>query len=433
MSGSDKPRIHWVSPLPPAETDIAHYSARILPELADRSELVLWTDAPEWDAALEDICPVHRLDPDRHSPMDLARSGSGIGSNDRVFVHIGNSWVFHSGFLRLARRIPSVIVLHDLAIQELCFDAIHNGLWSEKAYREDMHRWYGEAGLDLAERLLAGTISARDVSASAPGFEVTLDRAVSVVTHTTGAWTAVAGRKALPCYQLDLPFRATSDPGAQRAAEGPLRLVQFGYIGPNRRLDQVLDILSDLKNELPFRLDIMGKVWNPSYIRDRIADLGLSGHVAMHGFVEEKELDAALAEAHLVFNLRHPTMGEASGSQLRIWDAAAASVVTDQGWYESLPDETVFKIPLEGEGDALRALLKRLAADRAYGRQVGEAGRARLVARHGPARYADGIVHVARQFGADARRALLARRGRRLLQDSVVEREFLQAQLATHL
>jgi glycosyltransferase involved in cell wall biosynthesis len=433
MSGSGKPRIHWVSPLPPAETDIAHYSARILPELAERSDLVLWTDAPGWDASLEDICPVRQLDPGHQSPGDFAQVGSGSEGNDTVFIHIGNSWVFHSGLLRLARQIPSVIVLHDLAIQELCFDTIRNRLWSEGAYREDMQRWYGETGLDLAERLLAETISPRDVSTSAPGFEVTLDRAVSVVTHTPGALAAVADRKVLPCYQLDLPFRATSGSEAQRATEGPLRLVQFGYIGPNRRLDQVLDTLSGLKDEIPFRFDIMGKVWNPSYIQERIDGLDLSGHVEIHGFVDEAELDATLAQAHLVFNLRHPTMGEASGSQLRIWDASAASVVTDQGWYESLPDETVFKIPVEGEADALRALLRRLAADREYGRQVGEAGRARLVARHGPARYADGIVHVARQFGPDARLALLARRGRRLLQDSDVERELLQARLATHL
>jgi len=433
MTGSGKPRIHWVSPLPPAETDIAHYSARILPELAERSDLVLWTDASEWDAALEKICPVRQLDPDRQSPRDFARVGSGREGNDTVFIHIGNSWVFHSGFLRLARRIPSVVVLHDLAVQELCADAIRNELWAEDAYREEMQRWYGETGLDLAEGLLAGTISARDVSAPVPGFEVTLDRAVSVVTHTPGALTAVAGRKVLPCYQLDLPFRATSDAGAQRAVEGPLRLVQFGYIGPNRRLDQVLDTLSRLKDEIPFRFDIMGKVWDPPCIRERIAALGLSDHVEMHGFVDERELDATLADAHLVFNLRHPTMGEASGSQLRIWDASAASVVTDQGWYESLSDETVFKIPVNGEADALYTLLRRLATDREYGKQVGEAGRTRLVARHGPARYADGIVHVARRFGLDARQALLARRSRWLLRDSDVERELLQARLAGHL
>ena len=53
-----KPRLHWVSPLPPAETDIAHYTRRILPELAAETDLVLWTDAPDWDRHLHQIAPV---------------------------------------------------------------------------------------------------------------------------------------------------------------------------------------------------------------------------------------------------------------------------------------------------------------------------------------------------------------------------------------
>ena len=30
-----KPKVHWVSPIPNAQTDIAHYTHRILPELAE--------------------------------------------------------------------------------------------------------------------------------------------------------------------------------------------------------------------------------------------------------------------------------------------------------------------------------------------------------------------------------------------------------------
>lgn len=68
MVKSAKPRIHWISPVPPAETDIAHYTHRILPELAEVAELVLWTDAADWDWNLHNIAPVRHLDPDRVRP-----------------------------------------------------------------------------------------------------------------------------------------------------------------------------------------------------------------------------------------------------------------------------------------------------------------------------------------------------------------------------
>lgn len=410
-----KPRVHWVSPIPPAETDIAHYTHRILPELAEACDLVLWTDAPSWDKSLERICPVRHLDPDHVTPADFARAGTGRGS-DAVFIQIGNSWVFHSGLLRLARRIPSVVVLHDLAIQEMCVDSIYNQLFSRDLYEYEMTRWYGREGLARVRDVLDGDARAFDLGRDMPGFQITLDRTVSVLAHTPAAFEAVQEAGAVPAYLLDLPFKPSAVPtSATRATEGPLKFVQFGYIGPNRRLEEVLEALAPLAGEIDFRFDIMGNVWDPAYIRNRLDELGLRDRVEIHGFVPEPELDARLAEAHLVFNLRYPTMGEASGSQLRIWNASAAAVVTDLGWYGSLPDDTVFKIPLEEEATALQDLVRRIAADRTLGAGIGAAGRARLEERHTPAIYAEAVAEVARHVQKDAQEALLARSARHVL------------------
>lgn len=40
-------RINWFSPLPPAQSGIAHYAMQILPVLAARHDVVLWTDQPQ--------------------------------------------------------------------------------------------------------------------------------------------------------------------------------------------------------------------------------------------------------------------------------------------------------------------------------------------------------------------------------------------------
>ena len=410
-----KPKVHWVSPIPNAETDIAHYTRRILPELAEATDLTLWTDAPDWDRGIETICPVRYLDPDRVLPHEIAKACRRDGP-DAIFVHIGNSWVFHSGFLRLVRRIPSIIVLHDLAIQELCFDAMHNRRFPRDVYETEIARWHGADGLNMSRQVFDGEMKPIELAERYPGFELTLDRAVSVVCHTQAAFEATRATGIAPIYQLDLPFRPSlqATPAA-RAQTGPLRFVQFGYIGPNRRLEQVLEALSPLRHDIDFRFDIMGKVWDRTYLAGRLLELGLSDRVHIHGFVPEPELDAALADAHLVFNLRYPTMGEASGSQLRIWNASAAAVVTDLGWYGSLPDDTVFKIPLEGETAALQDLVRRVNADRSLGATLGQTGRARLEARHTPALYTQGIAEIAEHFPEDAAHSLHARRVRETL------------------
>ena len=410
-----KPKVHWVSPIPEATTDIAHYTYRILPELVEATDLTVWTDARHWDRSTEEFCPVRKIDPHHTLPRDFAKSGHGDGP-DVIFIHIGNSWAYHAGFLQLARRIPSIIVLHDLAIQEMLFDAMRFAGFPRETYEAEMLRWYGEDGLAAAQDVLSRRSGANVLSETYPGFHLTLDHAAAVLSHTPAAFEAVKETGIVPAYQLDLPFRpSVTAPSAKRATDGPLRLVQFGHIGPNRRLWEVLEALGPLKGEIDFKLDIMGNVWDRSVLSEKLETFGLENHVEVHGFVPEPDLDAALAEAHLVFNLRFPTMGEASGSQLRIWNAAAAAVVTDLGWYGSLPDDTVFKIPLEGEIPAMQDLIRRVDADRSLGETLGKTGRTRLEARHNPAIYAKGIAQIAECFPEDAAKSLQARRVRETL------------------
>lgn len=412
-----RPRIHWFAPLPPADTDIAHYTTRILPELSKTAEIVLWSDAEgEWLSELGQWASVRRFDPNAMIPLDLTLGLPAAQGPEALFIHIGNYWVYHAGLMRLAQRMPAVVVLHDLALQEMLLDSIRYTGYSKEKYRAGMYRWYGRAGLEMADKLLAEELPAYEAVAKAPGFELLLDRAVSVLTHTPAAFQAVKARSVLPAYHLDLPFQPSETASAARKREGPLRLVQFGYIGPNRRLSQTLEALSGLRDEFDFHLDVVGKIWDRDLIAGQVAEMGLTGRVTLHGFLPEAELDKLLSEAHLVFNLRHPTMGEASGSQLRIWNAAALSVVTDHGWYHTLPDETTLKIPLENEIPALQELLRDLAQDHgARHEAVAQAGRERLLRFHNPQLYAEGIEQVARRFTRDAHATLLSRAAQSVL------------------
>ncbi len=410
-----RPRIHWVSPLPPAETDIAAYTARILPALAARAEVVLWTDAEAWDPALEAHATVRRYDAGAHFPMPLEGLAPLAAGAEAAFFHIGNSWIFHAGPLNLARRVPGVVVLHDLALQDLMRGLIEHGHFDAQIYRAEMERWYGARGAETADAILADRLRPVDAAARIPFFEVAFRRATAALTHTEPGFARLAARKALPVYALDLPYAPGPERAAERAPDGPLRLVQFGYLAPNRRLDQVLEALALLRDRVDFELDVFGTLWDEPHVRQKIAELGLSERVRLRGFAPETELDAALAAAHLVFNLRSPSMGEASGSQLRIWNASAASVVSDTGWYATLPGDCVAKVPSHGEVEPLAELIEALDGDRGRSAGLGAAGRARLMALHTPERYADGLVEAATRQQEDARDGLFIGAAERLL------------------
>jgi len=303
----------------------------------------------------------------------------------------------------LALRLPSIVVLHDLAIQELMLEAVEHSEWDANIYLAGMGDWYGAKGLILAQACLDKKKKGAELSSEMQGFELVLGRARAVLTHTDVARDAVTTRLPhLPCALLPLPFEIGPEPPKNRPRFGPLRLLQFGWIGPNRRLEHVLDALAQIGDNLDYRFDIMGKVWDPDLVYDKISSLNLENRVHLHGFVSEAVLDDALRQSHLVFNLRHPSVGEASGSQLRIWNAGAASVVTREGWYAGLPKDVAYKIDFEDETAQLHALLKEIASDRVQTASLGRAGRAYLEAHHTPEAYTQALVALVDRTVANA-------------------------------
>jgi glycosyltransferase involved in cell wall biosynthesis len=129
--------------------------------------------------------------------------------------------------------------------------------------------------------------------------------------------------------------------------------------------------------------------------------------VTLHGFVPDNVLERALSEAHLAINLRYPTMGEGSISQLRIWEHALPSLVSDVGWYATLPPETVAFVRPGHEVADLRRHLQEFLRDPTAFRRRGEQGRRYLVEHHSPEQYAatllalcaEGLVHRRRSLG----------------------------------
>jgi CelD/BcsL family acetyltransferase involved in cellulose biosynthesis len=90
-------------------------------------------------------------------------------------------------------------------------------------------------------------------------------------------------------------------------------------------------------------------------------------------------------------------MGEASGSQLRIWAHGLPSLVTRTGWYATLPENAVFFVDPEDEIGGIKRHLARLLGRPEAFEAAGRRGRDLVVARHSPRRYAEGLVEIARQ------------------------------------
>jgi glycosyltransferase involved in cell wall biosynthesis len=395
-------RLNWFSPLPPARTEIANYTAGLLPYLCRRAEVTLWTDQADWDPALEQQAEVRRFDPG-HGPWPA------INRADISFFNLGNNALYHGGIWQVSRQHPGAVILHDLRLHDL-FYHLYLGRKQHTGYLSQMIRCYGSAGAEAAEAFMRGELPPDHMAERFPLVDLACENAAGVVVHThqTPDWAGPAN--GCPVLYAPLPCAATprqtpSSTAAPLPDGSPYRLIVFGHISRNRRLDAILDALAAIPGRDRFCLDVYGTLADADLLRARVRALGLGGRVRLHGFVPQEEMEAALAWAHLAINLRYPTMGEASASQLRIWDHALPSLVTPVGWYATIPAGAADFVHPDTEVADLAAHLEAFLADPARYVRQGEAGRRVLERDHSPEAYAAAVVGFAERARAFRPRA----------------------------
>ncbi len=372
-------KLNWFSPLPPLNTGIGHYSARILPALSAVADVTLWTVQDKWDKALEQYAAVRRWKPSA-IPWRV------FNGADLSCYQIGNNAEFHGEITALARAMPGMVVLHDIRLQHLL-----KGALSPQRYRRLMFELYGQAGLEGADAIDRGQLPIEAAAIHFPLTPYATDRALGVLVHNQSMLEALHTRFDQPVFDLPLPYEAGPPPEPPQRS-GAIRLVQFGYLGPNRRIDKVFEALAGMPEKSDFRLDIYGTIWDRPLLEKWIVERSLDKVVQLHGFVEEAVLNRAIADAELAVNLRWPTMGEASITQLRVWNAGRTALVTNIGWYAQLPADAAFFVDLDHEVEDIRRHLRALKADPTPYWRSGARGREILEHRHNPSSYVEELV-----------------------------------------
>lgn len=349
-------KLNWFSPLPPAKTDIAGYATRVLPTLGQSADIVAWTDQPQWDSEIEKYVEVRHYDSPELPWPEVNRA-------DLNIYHIGNNPYFHRNIWEINRRCPGLVVLHDLKLHHFFEWIYHRQPNGREIYLTEMARYYGLSGREAGEKYWIDELSIDFMADHYPLTDLALENALGVITHTQESFDILQQVKYRPVAYIPLPYVSKySQPLIVKSSCPPYQLIIFGYISTNRRLDSVFEALAGLPERDLFRLNIYGEIWDQNYLNSQIQKMGLHHLVTIHGFVDEIELDKALANSHLAINLRYPTMGEASGSQLRIWSHALPSLVTKIGWYASLPETAVIHISIENEVDEIQRSLRNFLA-----------------------------------------------------------------------
>jgi len=371
-------KIVLLTPLPPAPTGIADYSALLLRALS--------TSAP--GVSIETLSS--REEAERFHPP----------SGPHVFVYqVGNS-PHHDFLYPTLFRYRGVLVLHDLVLH-------HARLFSHlespevRAYREDIgdsskrerarvrleeyrseaREAYPAVGDDVAE--IALRIGGGRLLYAYPLYEHLVRRSLLTLVHSETARDEVLSS----CPGADvrrvrmgvsLPSMVPRDEARRRLglASDDLLLASFGLVTPEKRISTSIRALARLKaaGVRATYLLVGGRVAHYDPLREA-REAGVAENVRLVGRVPEEEFRLYAFASDLCLNLRYPSAGETSATLLGLLACGRPVMVTDQVHVRDLPDSVVARSALEGEEDGLYCDLMDLIRCERRRRELGEAAR----------------------------------------------------------
>lgn len=385
-------KLNWFSPLPPTRSEIARQTTNLLPLLAQEAEVVVWSSETQWQLEAGSLATVRHYDANYPPWLQLSEA-------DVTFYQMGNDPRYHHAIWRVSQRHPGIVILHDLKLQHFFFGLVYYGLGlNRRQYLELVERYHGSSGRVLAESHMRGLLGLEDLAEQCPLTGGVTENALAVIVHSEAAHVSLSEETAV-AY---LPLGVGAPPPTQVARLSSslsnaevYRIMVFGFLGPNRRLSALLRALSDFAQRDRFRLDIYGTIEGEEKIHQLVARLGLTDLVTLHGFVDKDQLNDALRCTDLVVNMRYPSMGEASASQLHLWQYALPALVTRTAWYETLPENTVAFVRPEHEVEDIQTHLAAFLADPEKYRELGRNGQRHVTGNHSIEAYANSLLEVA--------------------------------------
>lgn len=382
-------RVACFTPLPPARTGVADYSAALVPYLARLCTVEVFTDgAPDGDG----LGAVPTLSHEAHA-------GRG-GDFDCTVYQFGNNARCHAFMYPYVLRHPGVIVLHDLSLLHF-YLRLYGGPARARALLAEVEHSEGSPGrATLLEMLRPGS---KVEPLRLPLLRRVVEASVAVVTHSRWGREGIAARWPGKVVH-HIPMGASSI--ERRAGGSPRELLGWGdaavVVGSVGLVDQpertglLLRAFGRAMDRQPaLRLLLFGV--DGERLAPRCGSLVERlppGAVAALGHIPATKVDAYVAACDIIVRLRHPTAGESSSVIARAFGAGCPVIATDAPQLHEIGGGFCIRVsPGAGEEAAVADALSRLAAHPEERRRLGETAR-RSVQGHGWAQVADCYLEV---------------------------------------
>ena len=354
-----KPRLAYVSPMPPERTGVAGYSADLLPSLVRHFEIDVIVDQAHVDPkALPEACSVRDAQWFREHGAEY----------DHIVYHFGNS-LFHRYMYDLLREHPGIVVLHDFFLSgspaHLELSGEVPGMWGHTLF--DSH---GYRGL----RDLTSTHDYLSIIRKYPCNSEVLRCATGVIVHSEYSadlareWygqSAANNWHLIPLQRVHQHIEKVDARIALGIEPDVFLVCAFGSLSRPKLNDKLLDawLNSPLASDDRTKLVFVGEHGDPSYAAEldlqQRSNNGPVKNVSVTGFADDNNYALYLAAADIGVQLRGFSRGETSGAALDCMAYGLPLIVNAHAAMAELPTHAVLKIPdLFSRDQLVRALME---------------------------------------------------------------------------
>jgi glycosyltransferase involved in cell wall biosynthesis len=386
--------VAWFSPLPPAATGVARYSADVLPMLEAAG---LSVDCYE-EINAHDFVWRHRL-----TPYDL------------VVYQLGNSQ-WHDYMWAYLFQYPGLIVLHDPRLHHARAAQLFRRRRMDD-YRREFAYNHPHTSPSAAEYAVEGLRGAAFYYW--PMVRVVVESARLVAVHNE--FVAAELRDAYPSARVERIHQGvpglSSPPGApariRRRHNIPpdsLVFVAFGLVTAEKRVEPILRAFSALRTHsgrgASAHLLFVGA--SLSKLNALIEEHQLADRVHATGYVADESIADYLAAADVALSLRWPTAEETSRTWAEALSASTPTIITSLPHTADVPsldahtwqptsrtqEPVAVSVDLLDEDADLLAAMSRLADDEALRERLGKAGHEYWKQEHQMSLMADDYVRL---------------------------------------
>jgi glycosyltransferase involved in cell wall biosynthesis len=395
-----RPKLAYVSPLPPERSGISDYSAELLPQLARFYDIDVIVDqvgiSTPWIIA---NCGIRTIDWFIQNAQRYSR----------VLYHFGNS-SYHQHMFDLLARVSGVVVLHDFYLVDVHYyreahalspHTLTRALYESHGYGAVAERFRVENDKDLVRRYPANL----EVLQHAHGIIVHAEHPRRLAREWYGKDFA-ADWKVIP--HLRTPS-AGSGRAQSRATLGlkadDLVVCSFGLLSPNKLNHRLLEawLQSRLARDAHCLLVFVGENHGGEYgaqLWKVIRASGLEKRIRITGWADMPTFRNYLAAADIAVQLRTHSRGETSGAVLDCMNHALPTIVNAHGSMADLPSDAVWMLPDAFDNGQLVEALETLWQDGERRAALGARAREVILTRHAPRACAKQYAEAIEQFHA---------------------------------